>query len=128
LIMASKPPGWKRPVGERLRASFGRSPMPPAQTPPSQLPTIDTPVTLQLEDCALVYENGRWITETQDSSALQQEIAHLRNELRQVTQERNLLEFKNELLIDMLTLSSLDVKYLEDIEKQLTKKVKSQGR
>jgi len=126
--MATKSPGWKRPYSERFKATFGKHPLPPPQTPPSQLPTNETPVTLNLGDFSTVFHEGRWVAETQDSYALQQEILQLRNELKQVTQEKNLLEFKNELLVDMLTLSSLDVKYLEDIEKQLTKKVKSQGR
>jgi len=73
----------------------------------------------------MVFENGRWITEAQDSSVLQQEIEQLKRDLRQLSQERNLLEYKNELLIDMLAVSSLDVKHYEEIERQLKTKIKS---
>lgn len=59
--MAAKPPGWKRPVSERLKATFGKSPIPPAQTPASQLPTVDTPITLQLEDTNMIFQDGRWV-------------------------------------------------------------------
>lgn len=55
-------PSWKRPISERLRASFGVNPLPPAQTLPSQLPSTDAQVRLNLEDYSLVFENGRWIS------------------------------------------------------------------
>lgn len=37
-----------------------------------------------------------------NTAGLQQEVQQLRNQLRQVSQEKNLLEFKNELLLDMV--------------------------
>ncbi|KAF2071591.1 hypothetical protein CYY_007100 [Polysphondylium violaceum] len=49
---------------------------------------------------------------------LKQEISKLKKDLKQTKNEKNLLEFKNQLLLDMLTLSSLDVKYFEDLERE----------
>ncbi|KYQ89242.1 hypothetical protein DLAC_11796 [Tieghemostelium lacteum] len=49
---------------------------------------------------------------------LKQEIIKLKQDLKQTKNEKNLLEFKNQLLLDMLTLSSLDVKYFEDLERK----------
>ena len=55
-------PSWKRPISERLKASFGSNPLPPPQTLPSQLPTADQQIRLNLEDTTLIFDNGRWIT------------------------------------------------------------------
>lgn len=55
-------PSWKRPLSERLKASFGTNPLPPPQTLPSQLPSADQPIRLNLEDTTLIYDNGRWIS------------------------------------------------------------------
>eukprot|EP01132_Coremiostelium_polycephalum_P006663 gene6663-8242_t len=62
------------------------------------------------------------IRDNDEIQLLKQEIAHLRQELKQSNNEKNLLEFKNQLLLDMLTISSLDVKYFEDLEKAWNKK------
>ncbi|EGG17036.1 hypothetical protein DFA_08017 [Cavenderia fasciculata] len=58
------------------------------------------------------------INNMNDVDSLKQEIGRLRQELKQSNNEKNLLEFKVQLLLDMLTLSSLDVKYFEDLERQ----------
>lgn len=43
-----------------------------------------------------------YYAETRDSAGLQHEVRELKNQLRQARQEKNLLEFKNELLLDMV--------------------------
>ncbi len=59
----SKAASWKRPLAERMKSTFGTNPLPPAQTPASQLPTPDSQIRLNLdENVSMIYENGRWIT------------------------------------------------------------------
>ncbi|GAM16913.1 hypothetical protein SAMD00019534_000880 [Acytostelium subglobosum LB1] len=62
------------------------------------------------------------LKDSNDVDQLKQEVSRLRQELKQSNNEKHLLEFKVTLLLDMLALSSLDVKYFEDLEKQWTKK------
>jgi len=65
------------------------------------------------------------MSESGDNAGLQQELRELKSQLRQVNQEKNLLEFKNELLLDMLTLNSLEMKRLKDtIEQQVPARLK----
>eukprot|EP01112_Ceratiomyxa_fruticulosa_P011148 TRINITY_DN3002_c0_g1_i1.p1 TRINITY_DN3002_c0_g1~~TRINITY_DN3002_c0_g1_i1.p1 ORF type:complete len:145 (-),score=42.25 TRINITY_DN3002_c0_g1_i1:102-536(-) len=108
---------WKKPRSGPLGLKTKKN-IPAAVTPPSLLPTVETPVSLRLgENCSLIYENGNWYsmdsgTGTSNGAEimkLQSEIQQLRENLKQVTQQKNLLEFKNQLLLDMLTVTTLDL-------------------
>ncbi|KAH3732006.1 hypothetical protein Pelo_17166 [Pelomyxa schiedti] len=86
------------------------------KTPPSQLPRYTDPVALTLtgvpSPTVATYSAGKWSVqgdiESDRSAALQAEIDLLRAENAALRERNNMLTFKTELLVDMLTLDKLD--------------------
>eukprot|EP00276_Gloeochaete_wittrockiana_P006169 CAMPEP_0184656088 /NCGR_PEP_ID=MMETSP0308-20130426/15543_1 /TAXON_ID=38269 /ORGANISM="Gloeochaete witrockiana, Strain SAG 46.84" /LENGTH=115 /DNA_ID=CAMNT_0027093015 /DNA_START=114 /DNA_END=461 /DNA_ORIENTATION=- len=77
------------------------------------LPTIATPIRLKLTDQEFQFENGEWKADS-NGVDIDSEVVALRRENRQLRDEVRLLKFRNEVLIDMLAASNLDVFTLKD--------------
>ena len=97
---------------------FLKSKIPPASNQPSQLPTTVTPIQLNLSSTSLVYENGQWKPSkfyeifpilknysadiSSNSSEVVEQSKKLKAENTELQERNNLLEFKFQLLLDMV--------------------------
>eukprot|EP00163_Fabomonas_tropica_P007618 TRINITY_DN17325_c0_g1_i1.p1 TRINITY_DN17325_c0_g1~~TRINITY_DN17325_c0_g1_i1.p1 ORF type:complete len:180 (-),score=32.64 TRINITY_DN17325_c0_g1_i1:162-701(-) len=103
----------QRRTGRRagVRGVFMKNKHPPLS---HQLPDERKPLTMNLHGNIMTYENGYWQTEGGGGGgANRAQMERLREENNKLREQNRLLDFKNQLLIDMLTLSNLDVKNLE---------------
>ncbi|XP_062503654.1 protein chibby homolog 1-like isoform X2 [Corticium candelabrum] len=66
------------------------------------------PIRVCLGGQELVFEDGNWITESGSGAESSREVVRLKKHIRELTEENNLLKFKNELLLDMLVASNAD--------------------
>eukprot|EP00741_Cyanophora_paradoxa_P024811 tig00000310_g23953.t1 len=68
---------------------------------------------MKLNEHELWFESGDWKAEPRDPQDVQSEILRLRKENKELKDQNRLLEFKNQLLLDMLTAASLDADMLD---------------
>jgi hypothetical protein len=66
------------------------------------------PVRVRLGGQELVFEDGHWIAESGSDSGSSREVVRLKKRIQDLSEENNLLKFKNELLMDMLVASNAD--------------------
>lgn len=110
--------GWEK------RGPFSRRPKAGA-TPASQMPNFREPIDLKLGPVHLIYQNSHWRPESGTASTgggaemdaeemkeLRREVAELREKNRRYEEEVFFLDFKVELLTDMLALKTLEVEKL----------------
>ncbi|XP_065846706.1 protein chibby homolog 1-like [Oscarella lobularis] len=68
----------------------------------------DGPVRVRLGGQELVFEDGNWIAENGAGAGNSREVARLRKQNIQLTEENNMLKYKNEILLDMLVATRAD--------------------
>ncbi|EDQ90145.1 uncharacterized protein MONBRDRAFT_36725 [Monosiga brevicollis MX1] len=74
------------------------------------------PIPLELGGIRLVYDDGVWTTEKMPENVSEVDVKKLTHDNRRLQEENNLLKYKIEVLIDMLTEARIEA---EDIEERL---------
>ncbi|KAL7746582.1 hypothetical protein RI367_008109 [Sorochytrium milnesiophthora] len=73
----------------------------------------NAPITLTLDGNELLYENGAWAAAQLDGSNFREQVDALTDRNKQLQEENQLLKFKLEILLDMLSVTKLDMLRLQ---------------
>ncbi|KAI9138194.1 Chibby family [Paraphysoderma sedebokerense] len=113
--------GWQtvKKHSRRLSESLRRSPIKePRQT---NFDDYTQPITVNLDGNELIYENNLWSAASIDGNHLKNQINALTEANQTLQEENQFLKFKIGILLDMLSVTKLDLLRLQDEHKNSPK-------
>ncbi|KAJ1512753.1 hypothetical protein HMI54_008607 [Coelomomyces lativittatus] len=99
----------------RFSENFRRSPLREPRT--SNIDDHPAPISLVLDGNELIYEDGMWVAGNMEGMQLKEQLHVLTEKNQQLQEENQLLKFKLELLMDMLSVTKLDLLRLQETQK-----------